>query len=119
MNEEILIALATIFVIPTGIFFILYKYLSSIHEQRMAYIDRGGDLSDLVNKKYKNPLFLSRIPFVLVGLGLGLLVGLGLNEIIRGYEPLCFFIPVLIFLGLSLLAHFWFNNMRENNANFE
>ncbi len=94
-------------IVFASIFGIVYVAISAQHKQRMAMIDKGMSLSDLIAKKDPN----RSLKFGLLGLGvgLGLLLGYLLDTFAMKDDsdnPLPYLIMVSICGGVALLTYY-------------
>lgn len=92
------------------IFGCVYIGVMSKHRQRMAMIDKGMDPGNLNEREV--PMRGLRNGLFLVGIGLGLFFGYVMDQVMLANSPemgednsLPYFIMVLLFGGLALVAH--------------
>ncbi len=109
--EEILIPISFF----GAIFGIVYLYLSTRNKERLALIEKGADASIFMgNKSNRSPMWkvlLLNLALLLMAIGIGVLLGLLIQEGFEFYNDAIF--PGIIFFmsGLGLLIGF---NMTKN-----
>ncbi len=114
-NQQLMSTPATEVLVPIALFAmtfgIVYVVATAKHRQRMAMIDKGMDPGGLSDREV--PMRGLRNGLFMIGVGLGLFFGylMDLNMPTNGMDgdlgdtPLPYFIMVLLFGGLALVAH--------------
>jgi hypothetical protein len=113
VNGEETILMLTIFLIVGGM---IFKWLDSMHKQRMAMIDKGVSATDLFGKRRPgDPLPVLKWGLLAVFVGLGLLAGIILHENYRVVEEAT---PVLglIMGGVALTIYYGIASVRERRG---
>ena len=106
MGGEVLVFISLFFVL----FGIAYLHYSTRNKERLALIEKGMDAGIFQSKKETPPIwkvFVLNISLLLMGIGLGILMGLLIQESLDFYNDALF--PALIFLmaGAGLMAGFF------------
>ena len=109
VNEAVPIAgMITGIIITIGFFALivlsLYFYFRARNKERMALIEKGGDLSKFYKKPNGNRLM--KIGLFFVGLAVGLLVAFLLTVVSSINGVVAYFSMILLFGGLSLILYY-------------
>lgn len=93
----------------TLVFLAWYYYNKARHSERMALIEKGGDLAELYTKKARFSFPWRSVGIVLIGITLGILTGFGIimlgrqNEIILDVAPFGIIIMGVLFGAIAML----------------
>lgn len=117
MSEGIVAMTSLFVVIPIVVATVLYYRRKFSHMERMKAIESGAKMSDLVidNKSDVGKYSTIRFGMLLIGGGLGLLIGLLLQENTRMPEPGGVFSMLFLFAGIGLLAAYFIENKQEKS----
>lgn len=100
--------------VPIGfflaVFAILYVYWTTRTKERLALVEKGLDAG--IFKGECSQLALVKWGIFLVAIGLGVVVGFALSNVIDGV--VAFFTAILICGGLGLIVAYWFTNKLMN-----
>ncbi len=96
-------------IVFSAIFGVVYVYLTTRNNERLALIEKGADAS-LFNTGKKNGIgsIVLNLALLAIGIGIGVLVGAGLEQ--AGMDDdVSFPASIFIFGGLGLVAGFFVN----------
>lgn len=116
---EVSIVFISLFII---IFGICYLYYNTRHKERLALIEKDKDVSVFLSNKTKSssPVWrfvILNLSLVSIGIGLGVLLGAILNNIIGLSEEVAFPASIFLMSGIGLLIGFFLTRKIENKSN--
>lgn len=110
MNEDLIIAPIAIVSTFGSLFGILYLYITARNRERMALIERGLSSADIFSGENKNGNKYLALKFglLLIGVGLGIVAGMIVTELIKDYENMGAYITsfIMIFGGVGLFVSY-------------
>ncbi len=108
--EDILVPIVAMITTFGTIFAIPYIWITARNKERMAMIERGYDINQLIPKEDKNTYKNSALKWGLLfaGAGLGLMVGLFLSGYFmwEGHQVGAIISMILLFGGLGLISYY-------------
>jgi len=116
---EVAIVFISLFIV---IFGICYLYFNTRHKERLALIEKDKDVSVFYSKKEKKSSSVWRIvilnlSLVSIGIGLGILLGAILNNVVGLHEEVAFPSSIFLMSGVGLLAGFLMSRKLEEKTN--
>jgi len=85
---------------------IAYRYLS--YKERIALIERGMDPHPARKTAYGHSFNVMKLAFLAIGIGVGVIVGSFLENVILGNKVIGYFPSILLAGGFSLIAYYQF-----------
>lgn len=85
---------------------ISYRYLA--HKERIALIERGMDPLPTRKTSYGASFNVLKVAFLAIGIGIGVVVGGFLENVITGNPVIGYFASILLAGGFSLIAYYQF-----------
>ena len=108
---EELVALIAVGGSMTAIVIIAYLYFNSRHKVRMALIQHGQEAS--IFKQTRNGSSGLKFGLLMVGIGLGIVLGMMIENIMQTDSPVPHFSMMLIMGGLGLIVYYMIMKKRE------
>ncbi len=81
-----------------GFIFVLIKSITAKHAEKMAMIEKGSLLEDPKSNKISNKSSTLRNGLLLLGMGLGGIIGISMNELCKFDNPMYEFIFIILFI---------------------
>ncbi|RLD53291.1 MAG: hypothetical protein DRJ05_16660 [Bacteroidetes bacterium] len=115
---EVAIVFISLFIV---IFGICYLYFNTRHKERLALIEKDKDVSVFYSKKEKKSSSVWRIvilnlSLVSIGIGLGILLGAILNNVVGLHEEVAFPSSIFLMSGIGLLTGFFLSGKIKNKV---
>lgn len=85
---------------------IAYRYLS--YKERIALIERGMDPHPVRKTTYGHSFNVMKLAFLAIGIGVGVVVGGFLENVIHSNHVIGYFASILLAGGFALIAYYQF-----------